>query len=188
MRYRSIAAICTFSVALAWGCGSADEHPFGGPYGGGSNVAPPTNGTSQTQEGTVPDDGSGNGGDPGTTTTDGGTTTPKKDAGSTTNPTPDSGTTQPTTPTWSSIYTKYLAGGTPGNCKTSCHSQMSSATKAYSWLQTRGYISGASSALIDPSQSCLSWYGGSMPPSGPTSLPAAKTDMAAWVAAGAPNN
>jgi hypothetical protein len=51
-----------------------------------------------------------------------------------------------------------------------------------------GYIdtgSPSSSALADPNQSCLSWFGGNMP-GGSNSK--AKTDITAWVMAGAQNN
>jgi hypothetical protein len=89
--------------------------------------------------------------------------------------------------TWSTIYTKYLAGGTIGNC-TKCHGlQMFNASASYSWLQSQGYINGKGSVLVG-SGSCLSWYGGNMPPNGPRSNAQAKTDMAAWAAAGGMNN
>jgi hypothetical protein len=65
---------------------------------------------------------------------------------------------------------------------------MSSASKAYSWLTSRGYIDGTSSPLADPDQSILSWLGGNMPPNGPRSNAKATSDLQAWAAAGAPNN
>jgi hypothetical protein len=92
----------------------------------------------------------------------------------------------PTAPTWSTIFTKYLASGTGGRCD-SCHSEGSSAKNLYSWLQGRGYISGTSSSLVSSSSSCLSWYGGNMPPSGPSNA-SAVSDMNAWAAAGALDN
>jgi hypothetical protein len=82
-----------------------------------------------------------------------------------------------------------LKTGTVGDCADSgCHGQMGSASGAYSWLSNKGYISGTSSALVDPNQSCLTWFGGSMPRGGPSSEPQAVTDMKAWAAAGAQNN
>ena len=57
----------------------------------------------------------------------------------------------------------------------------------FSTLTSAGYISGKTSPLVDPQQSCLTWYGGNMPPSGGASAKA-KTDIVAWVAAGAANN
>jgi hypothetical protein len=177
--------VATFALTAA--CGAADEHPLGGPFGGGANVAPPSAGAAQTTEGTVPSDqgdqgGQADRGDQGGSPDAG---TAKQDAGKQSQ---DSGTQgPPPSPTWSSIYSKYLASGTPGDCYP-CHSQMSTAPKAYSWLKQKGYINGTSSALVNPARSCLSWYGGNMPPQGPSSLPAAKSDMNAWVAAGAQNN
>ncbi len=93
------------------------------------------------------------------------------------------------TPTWTSIWTSYLATGTAGNCaKSGCHSQMSTAPKAYTWLTQKGYITTAKAPLADPAQSCLSWLGGNMPPSGVTSNAGASSALAAWAAAGAPND
>ena len=80
----------------------------------------------------------------------------------------------------------YLKSGTVGNCgKSGCHSQMNSPSSAYSWMGQKGY-SGA--AMVDAQRSPISWYGGNMPPSGPSSSSAAETDMNAWAAAGAKNN
>jgi hypothetical protein len=66
---------------------------------------------------------------------------------------------------------------------------MGTATKAYSYLQGMGYISGPGSALVDPSQSCLTWVsaGGNMPPNGGSNPPAV-TALDAWAAAGALDN
>jgi len=66
---------------------------------------------------------------------------------------------------------------------------MGSATKAYSYLQSQGYISGTSSPLVDPNLSCLTWVssGGNMPLSG-GSNPQAVSELDAWVAAGALDN
>ena len=84
------------------------------------------------------------------------------------------------------INTKYLANGTIGNCP-SCHYQMSSASGAYSYLAGQGLHQGHGSPLVKPG-STLSWYGGTMPPGGPSSNAQAKSDMNAWAAAGAMNN
>jgi hypothetical protein len=64
---------------------------------------------------------------------------------------------------------------------------MGSATGAYSFLQSRGYVGGANPALA-ANGSCLSWLGGNMPPAGPSSEPQAVSDMNAWAAAGGLNN
>jgi hypothetical protein len=79
-----------------------------------------------------------------------------------------------------------MKSGTSGDC-TGCHSQMGSASASFSWLQSKGYVGGSSPALTDSNQSCLSWYGGNMPPSGGSDAQAV-TDMNAWAAAGAQNN
>jgi hypothetical protein len=41
--------------------------------------------------------------------------------------------------------------------------------------------------LVDPVSSCLSWFGGTMPPLGPMNAKATK-DFLAWAKAGAKNN
>lgn len=173
-------------------CSGGD--PLGGPYGGtGSSPGPngqqsgdPSNPSDPSNPDPSNPSNNNNGTDAGSSNNGG------KDSGSSNNNNPvDSGKQQqqqPQAPTWTQIWTNYLQAGTKGNCKSSCHSQMSSPSAAYSWLKGRGYISGTTSALVDSSQSCLSWYGGNMPPSGPGSVPAATTDMDAWVKAGALNN
>jgi hypothetical protein len=188
-------------LGLMIGCGSADEHPLGGPYGGNGNVPAPTHGTANG------DPSNNDNGDP--QTDDSGTGDPSKppppgssDDGGTPPPPPpadDSGTTPPPPPpvdagpppvqgpTFGAIFDAYLKTGTVGNC-THCHSAMSSASASYSWLTKKGYIGGAKPALTNPAQSCLSWYGGNMPPSGPSSHAKATSDMNAWAAAGAQNN
>jgi hypothetical protein len=81
---------------------------------------------------------------------------------------------------------RYLASGTEGDCE-KCHSEMSSASGAYSYLSRKGYIQGSSSSLVSTSSSILSWFGGNMPPSGGSDAQAV-TDFQAWAAAGAQDN
>jgi hypothetical protein len=81
-------------------------------------------------------------------------------------------------PSWASLFADYMT-----TCKT-CHTQMASARSGYLWLRSQGYISGAAPALVDPTESCLVWYGGNMPPGG-SANPQAVIDMNAWAAAGA---
>jgi hypothetical protein len=118
-------------------------------------------------------------------------TPPPAATGPTPTPTP-APTTPPSTggaPTWTKIWTSYLAAGTIGNCAASgCHAQTSTASGAYSWLSGKGQITATNAPIADTSQSCLSWLGGDMPPSGPGSSAAAASDLAAWAAAGAPND
>ena len=181
--------VMMIALALAAGCGSVDDPPLGGPYGGTTGGTDPNSGQNPDQTGGGGGGGGGGGStDAGTsnTTKDSGSQTTTKDSGSQ-QTTQDSGSTQTqTAPTWTQVYNSYLAGSTIGRCS-GCHSQGSSKGNLYSWLSSKGYISGKSSALVDSNQSCLSWYGGNMPPSGPSSSAAVK-DMNAWAAAGALNN
>jgi hypothetical protein len=62
---------------------------------------------------------------------------------------------------------------------------MSSPSNSYNWLGPKGC---APQQLNNTSTSCLTWYGGNMPPSGNSSDPAATADIDAWVAAGAQDN
>lgn len=167
-------------------CSGGD--PLGGPYGGTADPTAPNG--HQSGDSSAPSDPS-NPSDPQSGTDSGSKSTnngpPGTDAGNNNNKS-DASQQQPQPPTWTQVWTNYLQSGTKGNCKSSCHSQMGSPSAAFIWLKGRGYINGPSSLLIDSSQSCLSWYGGNMPPSGPNSWSAASTDMAAWVKAGAQNN
>ncbi len=169
-------------------CSGGD--PLGGPYGGTADPTAPNG--HQSGDSSAPGDPS-NPSDPQSGTDSGSKSTnngpPGTDAGNNNNNNKsDASQQQPQPPTWTQVWTNYLQSGTKGNCKSSCHSQMGSPSAAFIWLKGRGYINGPSSLLIDSSQSCLSWYGGNMPPSGPNSWSAASTDMAAWVKAGAQNN
>jgi hypothetical protein len=192
---RSTLAPVLLSLSLAAvACGSVDQPPLGGPFGGSTDPTDPNGGqngvdpNSNNNNNNTTDAGSNN-----NTSQDAGSTSTPKDSGTTSTPkdsgtqVQDSGSQTQTAPTWTSIYNNYMKSGTKGKCS-SCHSQSSSASGLYSWLQGRGYISGKSSALVDSNQSCLSWYGGNMPPSGPSSYGNAVSDMNAWAAAGAQNN
>jgi hypothetical protein len=160
------AAIATIAITLAAGCSSSNS-PLGGPYGGTSPAPGPTpapnKGTPSTDDAGSTDAGDAGGGGP------------------------DGASPPHGAMTWTHVYKTYLAGSTPGDC-TQCHGELSSPPAAYAWLASRGYIAGASTTLTSTSASCLTWYGGNMPPGGPTSSPQAVADMDAWAAAGAPNN
>lgn len=159
----------------ALGCSGVDDAPLGGPNGGTTDLTDPNGGspTPSDDGGVVPE----------------ASPPPTNDAGtgSDASQPKDSGGPPPSAPTWTAIFNSYMKSGTKGRCS-SCHSQGSSASALYSWLQGRGYIGGKNSPLVDSNQSCLSWYGGNMPPSGPTSYGNAVSDMNAWAAAGAQNN
>ncbi|MEO6419091.1 MAG: hypothetical protein ABIP39_06775 [Polyangiaceae bacterium] len=152
--------LTAMALTIVTGCGGATESQI--PSSGDSDAA------AQDSGGSSSDAGSSSGGDSATATTDATTTTQGE-------------------PTWTYLVNTYLSGGKVGNC-TRCHSQFSTPPKAYTYLSGKGYIKGASSPLVSTSQSCLSWYSGTMPPGGPTSVPAAVTDFNAWAAAGAKND
>ncbi|HEX4337487.1 MAG TPA: hypothetical protein VH062_16345 [Polyangiaceae bacterium] len=88
--------------------------------------------------------------------------------------------------TWTHIFTAYLQTGAVGNC-TYCHPQMADPAKSYKWLDGEGYMDGKGSPLVT-SDSCLSWYGGDMPPGTPPAAADAKAEMDTWAAAGAHND
>ncbi len=91
--------------------------------------------------------------------------------------------------TWTHIYYSYLVKGTVGDCSngTGCHQkEMKDPSSAYQWLEDEGYI-GTLPPPLTLQGSCLSWYGGDMPPSKKQS-PEAKKEMDAWTQMGAKNN
>jgi hypothetical protein len=183
------------ALVAAWtcmaGCGPA-ESPLGGPYGGTEPAPGPTTGTSSTGD---------DGGTAGGSTSDASSSSGSSSSGSSSSgsgnggnsssggSSGDSGASSSSgggaAPTWAALYQSYLASGTEGHCA-SCHSETSSASGTYTWLQGRGYIAGTTSTLV-ASGSCLTWFGGNMPPGGPNDAQAA-SDMTAWAADGAQNN
>lgn len=93
-------------------------------------------------------------------------------------------------PTWTALFAAYFGPGSPGSCGRAarCHAaEMRDASSAYEWLTRRGYIDGTRSALVSPTNSCLRWFGGNMPPQARPSEDATR-DLQAWVAAGAPDD
>ena len=179
-----------FLCALLAGCGDGD--PLGGAHGGTADPFGPNANNPSGDNGNGNGNGDNTSNDPmadgGSTKTDGGSST-TKDAGQQMQG-QDAGMQmqQQQSPTWSQIFSAYLATSTTGNCG-HCHSACTTkASSCYTWLQGKGYINGASSSLVDANSSCLSWYGGNMPPSGPSSYAKAKADMDAWAKAGGANN
>jgi hypothetical protein len=172
---RCTALVVAIASGAAVGCSSGD--PLGGPYGGTTFFTGPTPGNANSGDsGPLTTDGgqdsAGGGGDAtsgmvdgASSVTEGGDALPAIDGAH--------------APTWTAIYNDYLMP-----CQ-ACHYQMMSAPSAYSWLQSQDYIAGVNSPLVNPSESCLWWYGGNMPPDG-MSNPAAVADMNAWAQAGAP--
>jgi polyvinyl alcohol dehydrogenase (cytochrome) len=92
-----------------------------------------------------------------------------------------------TGPSWSKIHTAYFGTSTAGHC-VNCHIEMTEPVEAYHWLKGEGQIDGTASAIAVRGQSKLTFFGGGMPPDGPTSLPEAEAAIVEWVKAGAPNN
>jgi hypothetical protein len=151
------------SFIASMACGTSPDSPLGGPYGGGAYRLGPTDGGFSKVDATF--------------------TVPK-----TTNPAAPAG--EPGT--WTHIFTLYMAEGTFGNC-TDCHPEMSDAPKSYQWLADQDYMGGSTPPLTDRGSSCLSWYGGDMPPGAiPPDQKAvaemAAMEMNAWAAAGGKNN
>jgi hypothetical protein len=62
------------------------------------------------------------------------------------------------------------------------------AALAYQSLVNVGQLNGAASPLAQIGASRLSWFGGDMPPNGPSSAPEAAQAIREWVAAGALEN
>ncbi len=100
---------------------------------------------------------------------------------------PDASPPPPSAPTWSQLFTNYLASGTDCDCR-GCHSQGSSASSLYSWLSGRGYMNGTNPTFLSSTRDGLTWFGGGMPPNGAASNSQAVSDFNAWAAAGAQNN
>ncbi len=167
------------SVAIACG-GTADSSVVG-------SGDPKTDGGAGSNSGS---DGGSSGGD--TDGASGGDTDGGSGGGA------DSGGSSGGAPTWTTIYGTYFASGTPGHCGNSgCHSSTlkgfkcgADKTTCYNGLVTAGYVTTATptkSPIADLNQSCLTWFGGNMPPGGGSSS-AAQKDITAWVADGAKNN
>jgi hypothetical protein len=162
-RGSSVGIVLTVLAACAGlGCGGAEALPVGGPFGGTLDPA-------AIVDGGVVGDGDGVL-DPGTSSNG------------------SSATGSDAVPTWTQLYNTYFVLNAVGRC-TNCHAQlMATATSSYSWLQSQGYIGGPTPELVDSTSSCLSWFGGNMPPGGPTNSASATKDFNAWAKAGAKNN
>ncbi len=121
--------------------------------------------------GTTGTGGGGTGG--GSSSTGGGASSTGGEASST-----SSASGSASVPTWTYLYSTYLAVGTAGDCNGSCHhhSECSSPSACYSWIGSRQLSGGGG---------LLSWDEGYMPPGGPSSDPQAETAFTAWTAAGA---
>ena len=88
--------------------------------------------------------------------------------------------------TWTHIFSVYLAEGTIGNC-TPCHREMRDAPASFTWLEEQGYV-GEADPTLTTDRSCLTWFGGNMPPGTPVLSEEAVAEMNEWVKTGARNN
>jgi hypothetical protein len=167
---RKAAARCWTTTALACaaslvvlGCSSGDGVPFGGPFGGTVPAAVMDAGGLGDGDGVLP------------------LTSTASGLGA-------SGSSGP--PTWTELFNAYMTAGKVGNCAHSgCHQGfMSNPGMAFFWLQAEGQLGGSRPALTDSSSSCLTWYGGDMPPGGPATDPVVARDFDLWLMAGAQNN
>jgi hypothetical protein len=203
--------VCCGTIA----CGPSDKSPLGGPYGGTETPPGPVTGSSPTGDdggsaasssGSAGSGGAGSSGGPGAGGGDAGTASgsggggsggsgggnASSGAGNGSSGGADAaaggsgGQGGGKSPTWTAIFDAYLASGAEGHC-VSCHNQASSPTASYAWLKSKGYISGTTSTIA-AGGSCLTWFGGNMPPGGPASDANASADMQAWVVAGAQDN
>jgi hypothetical protein len=106
-------------------------------------------------------------------------------------------------PTYTELYTKYFAVGTPGHCATSgCHGEPgfnawlcgSSKASCYDGMVAQGLINKTNpiaSVIGDPKRSPIRWInvdGGSMPQDSLTPNNAGRDAIIAWVGACAQNN
>ena len=139
-------------------CGATPDAPLGGPYGGGARLLGPTDGGFSKVDATY--------------------TAPVMMNAAAPSGVPGS---------WTHIFTTYMAEGTFGNC-THCHPEMKDAPSSYKWLDDQEYMGGSSPPLTDRGASCLSWYGGDMPPGAQPPKPEAVMEMDAWAMAGGHNN
>jgi cellulose 1,4-beta-cellobiosidase len=162
--------------ACAAVAGCSDGVPLGGPHGAQTNavVEPNAGNSSSSSVSRSTSTGSTSSGSSGA----GSSTASSSGSGSGGT---DGGAATGSGPTFTAIFSAYMA-----DCK-SCHTQTTSAKSTYLWLRSQGYITGTSPALVSSSQSCLSWYGGNMPPGGGDNA-AAVADMNAWASGGALNN
>ena len=149
----------TLSFVLALGCEGASDFPLGGPYGGEADLLAPTDGGYRNVDATFR---------PPIIPREGGTVVGDP-------------------PTWSDLFAVYLASGTIGYC-TDCHPEMSDPPASFTWLEEHGYVGGPDPLLTNHGSSCLSWYGGNMPPGTPPLIEDAVKHMDAWAKAGGPNN
>jgi hypothetical protein len=185
-------AIPTVTLALLH-CGSADQTPLGGPFGGTATVIPAPVAASREDGGHGGSSSSGSSsGSTSSSTSSSSGLQGSDDAGCSNTPT---GVSASGAPTFSQLYTSYFATGTVGNCAaTGCHpSDMDNASDSYTYLanDTNKQYCGPPNCLASIANSCtsvLAWFNGSMPLNNPVPNTQAAAAVAAWVAAGSKND
>lgn len=86
--------------------------------------------------------------------------------------------------TWYHIYSGKFAAGTEGDC-VRCHAETKTSKATYQWLKELEYIGTDPPPLIDYGASCLTWFGGNMPPWAVEPNEAFIAEMNTWAANGA---
>lgn len=86
--------------------------------------------------------------------------------------------------TWYHIFSAYFEVGTVGDCPT-CHAEMKTSRASYQWLKELEYIGTTPPPLIDLGASCLTWFGGNMPPGLVPPNETLVAEMNTWAANGA---
>jgi hypothetical protein len=89
--------------------------------------------------------------------------------------------------TWTHIFGSYLQTGTPGNCG-ECHAEFKSSTGAYNYLRDLEYVGTTPPPLTDIGQSCLAWFGGTMPPGVVPKNDALVAELTTWAKNGGKND
>jgi hypothetical protein len=145
-------------AVVAFGC-EGDDLPLGGPYGGKTELWGPNDGGYPNVDATYRP------------------------------PVPprDGNVVFSDPPAFNEIYAAYLGPATIGYC-TDCHPEMTDAPASFTWLEEHGYVGGPDPLLTNEGSSCLSWYGGNMPPGTPVLSDEAVKHMTAWAKAGGANN
>lgn len=101
--------------------------------------------------------------------------------------------------TWTALYAGYFGPGTPGHCgNAGCHALSQSgfqcgpsAASCYAGLVAANLVNPSTpttSAIADPNQSPLAWFGGNMPRDNALANTQAAAAVSHWVMLGAPND
>jgi hypothetical protein len=90
--------------------------------------------------------------------------------------------------TWNHIFGAYLQRGAAGDCGF-CHAaEMRTPATSYNWLRDLEYVGTSPPLLTDFGQSCLAWFGGTMPPGVVPANDALVQEITAWAKNGGKND